>query len=165
MYILHAVGRNYTQPLSPWVRKISHLTLGIEIARSSTMKSILIADGSEYVADLFADVFTWHAWAVTRYTNSQRAREALRGRAHYEAVLVGYRFDGGIDGVELINQVRGLDPRKETAVVMITGTGDIAVVAAALAAGADDVLYKPVDAGVVVAAVSNCLEGRRRFDV
>ena len=114
---------------------------------------------------MFADVFTGHAWAVTRYTDSQRAREALRGRAHYEAVLVGYRFDGGIDGVELINQVRALDPRKEIAVVMITGTGDIAVVAAALAAGADDVLYKPVDADVVVAAVSNCVEGRRRFDV
>ena len=147
------------------MRKISHLTPGIEIARSATMQSILIADGSEYVADLFADVFTCHAWAVTRYTDSQHAREALRGRAHYEAVLVGYRFDGGIDGVELINQVRALDPRKEIAVVMVTGTGDIAVVAAALAAGADDVLCKPVDADVVVAAVSNCVEGRRRFDV
>ncbi len=146
-------------------RKISHLAPGIEIACSATMQSILIADGSEYVADLFADVFTCHAWAVTRYTDSQRARQALRGRAHYEAVLVGYRFDGGIDGVDLINQVRELDPRKEIAVVMITGTGDIAVVAAALAAGADDVLYKPVDADVVVAAVRNCVEGRRRFDV
>jgi DNA-binding NtrC family response regulator len=145
--------------------KISHLAPGIEIARSATMQSILIADGSEYVADLFADVFTCHAWAVTRYTDSQRAREALRGRAHYEAVLVGYRFDGGSDGVELINQLRAFDPRKEIAVVMITGTGDIAVVAAALTAGADDVLYKPVDADVVVAAVSNCVEGRRRFDV
>jgi DNA-binding response OmpR family regulator len=145
--------------------KISHLAPGIEIARSASMQSILIADGSEYVADLFADVFTCHAWAVTRFTDSQRAREALRGRAHYEAVLVGYRFDGGIDGVELINQLRAFDPRKEIAVVMITGTGDSAVVAAALAAGADDVLYKPVDAGVVVAAVSNCVEGRRRFDV
>jgi DNA-binding response OmpR family regulator len=145
--------------------KISHLAPGIEIARSATMQSILIADGSEYVADLFADVFTCHAWAVTRYTDSQRAREALRGRAHYEAVLVGYRFDGGIDGVELINQLRAFDPRKEIAVVMITGTGDIAVVAAALTAGADDVLYKPVDADVVVAAISNCVEGRRRFDV
>ena len=145
--------------------KISHLAPGIEIARSASMQSILIADGSEYVADLFADVFTCHAWAVTRYTNSQRAREALRGRAHYEAVLVGYRFDGGIDGVELINQLRAFDPRKEIAVVMITGTGDIAVVAAALTAGADDVLYKPVDADVVLAAVRNCVEGRRRFDV
>ena len=128
------------------------------------MKSILIADGSACVVDLFADVFASHEWAVTRYTNSQRAREALRGRAHYEAVLVGYRFAEGMDGVELIHQVRALDHRKDIAVVMVTGTGD-AVVAAALAAGADDVLYKPVDAGVVVAAVSNCVEGRRRFDV
>ena len=102
---------------------------------------------------------------MTRYTDSQRAREALHGHAPYEAVLVGYRFDGGIDGVELINQLRAFDPRKEIAVVMITGTGDIAVVAAALTAGADDVLSKPTDADHVVAAVSNCVEGRRRFDV
>jgi DNA-binding response OmpR family regulator len=125
------------------------------------MKSILIADGSECVADVFADVFTCHEWAVTRYTNSQRARDVLCGTAQYEAVLVGYRFDGGIDGVELIHQVRALHHRQDIAVVMMTGTRDVAVVAAALAAGADDVLYKPVDAGTVVATVSKCVEWRR----
>lgn len=127
------------------------------------MKSILIADGSEWVADLFADVFTCYEWVVTRHTNSQRAGDALRGGAPYEAILVGYRFDGGMDGVELIHQVRALDHRKDLAVVMVTGTGD-AVAAAALAAGADDVLYKPTDAGHVVAAVSKCVDERRRLD-
>ena len=41
---------------------------------------------------------------------------------------------------------------------MATGTVDLDVVAAALAAGADDVLYKPLDVAVLVATVSKCLE-------
>jgi DNA-binding response OmpR family regulator len=124
------------------------------------MKSILIADGNESVADLFGYVFACHDWAVTRYSNSQRAQDALRGSAHYDAVLVGYRFDD-IDGVELIKQIRALDHRKDVAIVMVTGTVELDIMAAALTAGADDVLYKPVDPDIVVDTVSKCVEGRR----
>jgi DNA-binding response OmpR family regulator len=124
------------------------------------MKSILIADGSECVAEMFAYVFARHDWNVTRYSDGKRAGEELSGRAHYDAVLVSYRFDG-IDGVELIRQIRALDHRKDMPIVMVTGTVDLDVVAAALAAGADDVLYKPTDVAVLVATVNKCLERGR----
>ena len=127
------------------------------------MKSILIADGDESVADMFAHVFAGDDWIVTSYSNSQRARDALRGSAHYDAVLVGYRFDD-IDGVELIKQIRALDHRKGVRIVMVTGTVECAVVAAALAAGADDVLYKPSDVGIVVATVTKCVDRGRPED-
>jgi len=124
------------------------------------MKSILIADGSECVAEMFAYIFARHDWTVTRHSDGKRAGEELCGRAHYDAVLVSYRFDG-IDGVELIRLSRALDHRKDLPIVMVTGTVDLDVVAAALAAGADDVLYKPTDVTVLVATVSKCLERRR----
>jgi DNA-binding response OmpR family regulator len=124
------------------------------------MKSILIADGSECVAEMFAYVFARHDWNVTRYSDGKRAGEELSGRAHYDAVLVSYRFDG-IDGVELIRLIRALDHRRDVPIVMVTGTVDLDVVAAALAAGADDVLYKPIDVAVLVATVSKCLERGR----
>jgi DNA-binding response OmpR family regulator len=124
------------------------------------MKSILIADGSECVAEMFAYVFARHAWNVTRYSDGRRAVEELCGRTHYDAVLVSYRF-AGIDGVELIRLIRALDHRKDMPIVMVTGTVDLDVVAAALAAGADDVLYKPTDIAVLVATVSKCLERGR----
>ncbi len=127
------------------------------------MKSILIADANECVADMLAYLFARHDWTVTRYTDGQRAGEELRGRAHYDAVLVSYRFDG-IDGVELIKLIRALDHRKDVPIVMITGTVDLDVVAAALAAGADEVLYKPTDVTVLVATVSKCLERGRHRD-
>ena len=124
------------------------------------MKSILIADGNASVAEMFAYVFARHDWNVTRYSDGKRAGEELCGRAHYDAALVSYRFDG-IDGVELIGLIRALDHRKDMPIVMVTGTVDLDVVAAALAAGATDVLYKPTDVAVLVATVNKCLERRR----
>jgi DNA-binding response OmpR family regulator len=124
------------------------------------MKSILIADGNKSVAEMFAYVFTRHDWTVARYSDGKRAGEELCGRAHYDAVLVSYRFNG-MDGVELIRLIRALDHRKDMPIVMVTGTVDLDVVAAALAAGADDVVYKPIDVAVLVATVSKCLERGR----
>ena len=128
-----------------------------------TMKSILIADGDRRVAQMFADVFTIHDWRVTWYRDGHRAGEDLRGGAHYDAVLVGYQFEG-MDGVELITRIRALDHRRDMPIVMVTGTVDCAVVGAALAAGADDVLYKPTDVAIVVATVAKCVERRRHRD-
>ena len=45
---------------------------------------------------------------------------------------------------------------------MVTGTIDVALVVGALAAGADDVLYKPVDVVILVTTVNKCVERRRR---
>jgi DNA-binding response OmpR family regulator len=121
------------------------------------LKSILIADGNESVAELFAYVFASHDWNVTRYSDGKRAGEELCGRTHYDAVLVSYRFDD-MDGVELIKRVRALAHRKDVPIVMLTGTVGLDVVTAALTAGADDVLYKPIDLAVLVATVSKCVE-------
>jgi DNA-binding response OmpR family regulator len=121
------------------------------------LKSILIADGNESVAELFAYVFASHDWNVTSYSDGKRAGEELCGRTHYDAVLVSYRFDD-MDGVELIKRVRALAHRKDVPIVMLTGTVGLDVVTAALTAGADDVLYKPIDLAVLVATVSKCVE-------
>ena len=124
-----------------------------------TVKSILIADGDERVAQMFAEVFASHAWHVIRYSDGRLAGDHLRGSAHYDAVLVGYRFEG-VDGVDLIKQIRALDHRRDVPIVMVTGIVEVSVMAAALTAGADDVLHKPTDVAIVVATVNNCV-GRR----
>jgi DNA-binding response OmpR family regulator len=124
------------------------------------LKSILIADGNEGVAELFAYVFASHDWNVTRYTDGRRAAQELGGRAHYDAVLVSHRFDG-MDGVDLIKLIRALDRRKDVPIVMVTGSLGLDVVTSALTAGADEVLYKPIDLAVLVATVSKCVERGR----
>jgi DNA-binding response OmpR family regulator len=128
-------------------------------ATTHTMKSILIVDGDESVAQMFAEVFASHDWRVIMYSDGRRAGEHLGGSAHYDAVLVGYRFEG-VDGVDLIKQIRTLDHRQDVPIVMVTGIVEVSVMAAALTAGADDVLYKPTDVAIVVATVNECI-GRR----
>lgn len=67
--------------------------------------------------------------------------------------------------MDLITRIRALDHRKDMPIVMMTGTVDVAVVAAALAAGADRVVHKPVDMALLVATISKCVEGRTRHPV
>jgi DNA-binding response OmpR family regulator len=126
------------------------------------LKSILIVDDNDSVAEMFAYLFAGHDWRVTWYSDAQRASEALGGRVRYDAVLVGYRFEG-IDGVDLITRIRALDHREDVAIVMMTGTVDVTVAAAALAAGADGVLNKPADVAILVATVTSCVERRRHL--
>jgi two-component system, cell cycle response regulator len=131
------------------------------MANPATLKSILIVDGDEQVAAMFAEVFTRADWTVTMYSDGQHAAAALRGRAHYDAVLLSSRL-AGIRGVDLITLIRALDHRRDVAIVMLTGAIDVGVCADALAAGADDVLYKPVDTTSVLDTVNKCVERRRR---
>jgi DNA-binding response OmpR family regulator len=62
-------------------------------------------------------------------------------------------------GVELITRIRALAHRQGVPIVMVTGTEECAVLADALAAGADEVLYKPTDVAILVDTVSKCVEG------
>ena len=124
------------------------------------MKSILIAEGNEGVAELFAALFASERWTVTTYSDGLCAADALRSSTPYAAVLVSNRLLG-ISGVELIGRTRALGHRKDVPIVMVTGTVDVTVVVGALAAGADDVLYKPADVAIVVDTVNKCVEQRR----
>ena len=128
-------------------------------ARHGHLKSILIADGDEHVTQMFAEVFASHGWHVTTCRDSRRAGEDLRGSTHYDTILVGYRFEG-VNGVDLIKQIRALDHRQDVPIVMVTGIMEVSIMAAALTAGADDVLYKPTDVAFVVATVNKCVERR-----
>ena len=121
------------------------------------MKAILIAEGDDRVAELFAYLFARDGWTVTTCLDGQRAADALGGRAPYEAVLVSNRLHD-MAGVELITRIRAFDHRQGVPIVMVTGTVECAVLADALAAGADDVLYKPVDVAILVNTVSKCVE-------
>jgi FixJ family two-component response regulator len=65
-------------------------------------------------------------------------------------------------GVDLIRRICALDHRKDVAIVLATGTTDCAVVAAALAAGADDVVYKPAEVDTLIDTANKCVERRRQ---
>ena len=125
------------------------------------MKSILVADGDDRVAALFADLFGRDGWTVTTCLDGQRAANTLAGAASYDAVLVSNRLHD-MGGIALIRRIRALDHRRDVPIVMVTGTVEFVLLADALAAGADDVLYKPVDVAILVDTVNKCVERVRR---
>src|SRR6185295_2311157 len=91
------------------------------------MKTILIAEGDDRVAELFADLFALEGWIVAPYTVGQRAVDALAGSAPYDAVLLNNRLRG-MSCVELIIRIRTLAHRRNVPIVMVTGSGEVDVV-------------------------------------
>ena len=125
------------------------------------MRSILIAEDDEGVAELFVHIFARCGWSAVAYRDGQRAAAALAARASFDAVLVSNRLHD-MDGVELITRIRALDHRKGVPIVMVTSSAELAIVTAALARGADDVLVKPVEVVTVVDTVNKYVERGRQ---
>ena len=67
-----------------------------------------------------------------------------------------------MSGMELMRRIRALHHRKDVPIVMVTGTIDATVAVGALAAGADDVLYKPTGVTSLVTAVNRWVDRRRQ---
>jgi len=111
------------------------------------MKSMLVIDGSATIAKLFAEIFTKRGWSVATCGDRDSAIWQLAGSAPYDVVLLSYQVPG-TNGVELVRYVRGLEHRRTCAVVMVTGSGD--VTEQARAAGADEVLLKPVNPNALI---------------
>jgi CheY-like chemotaxis protein len=105
------------------------------------MKSMPIIEGSVTVGRLFAQIFQNRGWRVSTCNHADCAMDRLAGSAPYDVVLLSYRVPGA-DGVKLVRFIRALELRVTAAVVMVTGTSGVAE--QARAAGADDVLLKPV---------------------
>ena len=106
------------------------------------MKSMLIIDGSTILAGLFAGIFQKSGWEVVVCGDRASAIERLVANERYDVILLGCRVMGATS-VELVNAIRSLEHRRATAVIMITGSDEITD--EALAAGADEVLLRPIN--------------------
>jgi CheY-like chemotaxis protein len=114
------------------------------------MKSMLIIDGSEIIATLFAETFQRRGWNVAACEDGDYAMDRLVSNERYDVVVLSYRVPG-TNGLQLVRFIRALEHRKTTAVVMVTGSAE--VTDEALAAGADEVLLKPINPNALVCAV------------
>lgn len=121
---------------------------------NSVMKSMLVIDGSETIAMLFAGIFEKRGWDVAACGDRDSAIARLAGNKRYDAVLLNYRVPG-TTGVQLARLIRSLEHRRMTAVVMVTGSEEI--MEEALAAGVDRVLLKPINPNMLVWAVDRLL--------
>ncbi len=108
---------------------------------------MLVVDGSEIFSRLFTEIFEDRGWNVCVCGNRECAVERLAGGEHYDAVLLGYHVPG-TTGVQLVRLIRSFEHRKTTAVVLVTDSSE--VTEEAVAAGADEVLLKPINPHALV---------------
>jgi CheY-like chemotaxis protein len=114
------------------------------------MKSMLLVESPD-LAKMFAQIFERLGWIVAICTTRDRAMSQVAGREPYDLILLSYHVPG-TNGVQLIKFIRSLEHRKTTAVVLVTGFREVAD--EAKAAGADEVLIKPVNLSALIWAVN-----------
>ena len=119
------------------------------------MKSMLVIDGSARMARLFAEIFEKRGWGVVTCDDRDSAMEHLAGGKPYDAILVSYRMLGS-DVFHLIRLTRSLDHRRRAAVIMVTDNEE--VTDEALAAGADEVLLRPINPNALTWVVQKLVD-------
>ena len=119
--------------------------------------SILIVDDEKTVRQSLRDVVASHGFAAATAPNARAALKALQD-ARYELVIADINMPGE-DGLWLLQKIKEGYP--DTAVIMLTGVGDVRIAVGCLKVGASDYVNKPFKIDDVLASIYNALEKRR----
>jgi len=102
--------------------------------------SILTVDDEIGIDSFFYDFFTARHYEVFVASSGNEALEIVE-KKHPRIVLLDINMRG-MDGIETLKRIKAID--KKTAVIMVTGVQNDAVMQEALAAGADEYITKPL---------------------
>lgn len=122
----------------------------------ATGADILVVDDEADIRDLVSGLLEDEGHGVRTASNSDEALAAIRARKPSLAVLDIWMQGGGLDGLELLDVVKEIDP--DLPVVMISGHGNIETAVSALKRGAYDFIEKPFKSDRLVVVVERALE-------
>jgi two-component system nitrogen regulation response regulator NtrX len=122
----------------------------------STGADILVVDDEADIRELVSGLLEDEGHAVRVAANSDEALAAIRARKPSLALLDIWMQGGGLDGLELLDVIKELDP--DLPVVMISGHGNIETAVSALQRGAYDFIEKPFKSDRLVVVVQRALE-------
>ena len=120
---------------------------------------ILVVDDEADIRELVAGILADEGYAVRTAANSDAALAAIRSRKPALLVLDIWMQGGGLDGLELLDLVKGLDP--DLPVLMISGHGNIETAVSAIKRGAYDFLEKPFKSDRLLLLIERALENSR----
>ena len=115
---------------------------------------VFVVDDEPLVSKALSAMVRQAGCEVTAFSTGPAAIEAL-GHTRPMLVLLDLVLPG-MDGIEVLRQIRAVAP--ETAVVMVSGQGTIKAAVDALKLGAADFLEKPIDQTHLEAALARALE-------
>lgn len=124
----------------------------------ATPTQVLVVDDDMAVREILARLLRNQGYRVVEAPGTDAALDCLRNTGPVPLVMSDLHMPGR-DGMELLREVRAHYP--DTAVVMLTGDGDVATAVECLKIGARDYLSKPVQAQEVRARLEKALAERR----
>jgi two-component system nitrogen regulation response regulator NtrX len=117
---------------------------------------VLVVDDEVDIRELVAGILSDEGYAVRTAADSESALAAIRARKPALLVLDIWMSGGGMDGLELLDMVKQLDP--DLPVIMISGHGNIETAVSAIKRGAYDFLEKPFKSDRLLLLVERALE-------
>ena len=117
---------------------------------------VLVVDDEADIRDLVAGILTDEGYDVRTANDSESALAAIRARKPALLILDIWMAGGGMDGLELLDMVKGLDP--DLPVIMISGHGNIETAVSAIKRGAYEFLEKPFKSDRLILVVERALE-------
>lgn len=117
---------------------------------------ILVVDDEQDIRDLVAGILEDEGYHVRTAADSDQALAAIRARKPSLLVQDIWMQGGGLDGLEVLDLVKGLDA--DLPVVMISGHGNIETAVSAIKRGAYDFLEKPFKSDRLLLVIERALE-------
>jgi two-component system response regulator FixJ len=120
--------------------------------------TIFLIDDQSAVRDALGEMLTLFGYAVETFESADAFLDAIDD-TRMGCIVADVRMPG-MDGIELVRELarRG----RALPVVLISGHADVPMAVAAIKAGAEDFIEKPVDDMHLLAAINRCLA--RAFD-
>jgi DNA-binding NtrC family response regulator len=119
------------------------------------MKTVLVVDDDQAIRDSIAMTLEYERIQVEFAGDGRSALERMEA-GPLDLVLLDIKMPGGMDGMEVLKQVRQAHPGLP--VVMISGHGTIETALEATRLGAYDFLEKPLDRQRLIIVVRNATE-------
>jgi two-component system nitrogen regulation response regulator NtrX len=117
---------------------------------------VLIVDDEPDIRELVAGILADEGYSVRTAADSEEALGAIRARRPSLLILDIWMQGAGMDGLELLDLVKGLD--RDLPVVMISGHGNIETAVSSIKRGAYDFLEKPFKSDRLLLVVERALE-------
>jgi len=131
--------------------------MSIEMISETTKKAnLLVVDDDEMIRDVLARNLEGFGYEIVTARNAVDALVAM-SFSNFELALIDIQMPGE-DGIALLGKIARQYP--ETAVIMVSGLGEIETAITTLKMGAYDYVTKPFDINVVKSRVERALEKR-----
>src|SRR5580698_4915625 len=117
---------------------------------------VLIVDDEPDIRELVAGILSDEGYSVRTAGSSDEAMAAVRARRPSLLIQDIWMQGGGLDGLEVLDLVKDLDP--DLPVVMISGHGNIETAVSSIKRGAYDFLEKPFKSDRLLLVVERALE-------